>query len=387
MNVTIDFKTRLEGLQALLAHEGIDVLVASRLKTITHVSGAFVPWRSVAVVPQQGEIVLLTVGMDATRVAEESWLSTVVGYSRRSPMEMAADLIREAGKDKGVIAVEDGLSWYLPEGMITNHEYETLRENLPGARFQNATQAIDSHMLIKEPQQIELMRRATAMCDAAQEEVRKQVRIGMTEVEIAGIAEVTLRNLGSEFAWTFTGGQEIASGHRTWTGACTPSSRKVVQRGDTLLVDLHAMYGLMLGDVSHNGVMGKPSREMLDLIEAYTQSSYFLFDALKPGKTIGEVSEEVREFVVSKGWGQIVRGFGHGIGHFGNEWFPSFTNVAIPYASDPDIVLKPGFMEIIAVTCNQPGVGGFRLERPVVMTETGVDVLSRSPIEPWIYTD
>lgn len=102
---------------------------------------------------------------------------------------------------------------------------------------------------------------------------------------------------------------------------------------------------------------------------------------------MGEVSTEVRSHVVKNGWGDFIRGFGHGIGHFGNEWFPSFTNVAIPYSSDPGIVLEPGFMEIIAVTCNQPGVGGLRLERPAVITETGVEVLSKTPIEPWVLDD
>lgn len=387
MNTYIDWVGRLSRFQGLLAAHDIDALIATRLKTITHVSGAFVPWRSVAVIPRDGDVVLFTVGMDANRIAEESWLNKVIGYSRQSAIEMAAKAVHDLGFSSGKIGVEDGYSWYLPEGMITHHEYELLTSLCPDAVILNATSLVDQHMLIKEPAQIELMRQATAICDAAQEQIRQKAAIGMTEVEIAGIAEGLMRSLGSEFAWTFTGGQEIASGHRTWTGACTPSTRKVVQRGDFVLLDLHAMYGLMLGDVSHNGVMGKPTPAQQELIDAYTDTAYFLIDALRPGRTMGEVSTEVRSHVVKNGWGDYIRGFGHGIGHFGNEWFPSFTNVAIPYSSDPGIVLEPGFMEIIAVTCNQPGVGGLRLERPAVITETGVEVLSKTPIEPWVLDD
>ena len=385
MQVHIDFRTRLAKFQAMLKDQGIDVLVGTRLKTITHMSGAFVPWRSVVVVPAEGEIQLITVGMDGPRIQEEGWLTNVAGYGRHSMMEMVIKRVGELGLQKGRIAVEDGYSWYLPEGMITRHEYGMLENAFPDAELVNLTHAIDKFMLIKEPEQIALMRQATALSDAAQEAIRLEARPGMTETEIAGIAERVMRDLGSEFAWTFTGGQEIASGHRTWTGACTPSTRKIVQRGEFLLVDVHGMYDLMLGDVSHNAVMGEPTAEQQELIDAYVQSVEYLTSSLKPGRTIGEVAKDVRRYTVEQGWGDWVRGFGHGIGHFGNEWYPSFTDFAMEYVSEPDYVMQPGFMEIIALTCNKPGVGGLRYERAWVITEDGAECMSTTPIEPWIY--
>ncbi len=264
MHVHVNFQKRLAMFQGMLREHGIDVLVGTRLKTITHMSGAFVPWRSVVVVPAEGEIQLITVGMDGPRVQDEGWLTNVAGYGRTSMIEMAIRRVVELGFQAGRIAVEDGYSWYLPEGTITHHEYRMLEDAFPDGDLINLTHVIDRFMLIKEPEQIALMRQATALSDAAQEAVRLEARPGMTETEIAGIAERVMRNLGSEFAWTFTGGQEIASGHRTWTGACTPSTRKIVQRGEFLLVDLHGMYDLMLGDVSHNAVMGEPRAEQQD---------------------------------------------------------------------------------------------------------------------------
>jgi Xaa-Pro aminopeptidase len=260
-----------------------------------------------------------------------------------------------------------------------------LEDAFPDATIVNVTPAIDRFMLVKEPEQIQLMRQATALSDAAQEEVRLEARVGMTEAEIAGIAEYTMRSLGSEFAWTFTGGQEVASGYRTWTGACTPSTRKIVQRGEFLVLDLHGMYNLMLGDVSHNAIMGEPTKEQKVVIDAYVQSVNYLVGGLRPGRTIGEVAKDVRRFTVDQGWGKLIRGFGHGIGHFGNEWYPSFTDFKMDYVSEPNYVMEPGFMEIIALTCNLPGVGGMRYERAWVITEAGAECMSRTPIEPWVY--
>lgn len=386
MHAYIDYGQRLAKLQDTMRASGAEVLVATRLKTITYLAGTFVPWRSAMVVPVDGEPLLFTVGMDKTRIAEEGRIA-VTSYGRTSMIDSAVKHVHELGKHRGTIAMEDGYSWYLPEGNITHEEYLILERGCPDAELVNLTVPIDHLMLIKEPGQIELMRQASAMCDAAQDELRTTVRPGMSEIEIAGIAEATLRDRGSEFAWTFTGGQEIGSGHRSWTGACTPPTRKLTQPGETVVLDVHGMYGLMLGDVSHNAVLGKPTDDQRKLIEAYVETSRQLLDSLRPGRTIGEVAKEIRDFAVDNGWGKIIRGFGHGIGHMGNEWFPSFTDIRMPYVSDPDIVLEPGFMEVMALTCNQPGVGGFRLERPVVITETGSECLSRAPIEPWILTD
>lgn len=384
MSIQIDYDLRLRKLQALMAENGVDVLVATRLKTITHLTGGFVPWRSAVVVPAKGEAHLFTVSMDSERLRQENHLRSVTGYARRPMMEMVAERVSELQSGAFTLGVEDGYSWYLPEGTITHEEYLMLVERLPGSTVKNLTEPIDLHMLIKDPRQIELMRQASAICDAAQIVVQDKLTIGMTEIQIAGLAEGALRDSGSEFAWTFTGGQEIGSGHRSWTGACTPPTNKIVQKGETIVLDLHGMYGMMLGDVSHNAVLGKPTDDQRMLMDAYVQSCEYLLATLKPGRTIGDAARDVREFTVKNGWGKIVRGFGHGIGHFGNEWFPSFTDVPMRYVSDPEIVLEPGFMEVMALTCNLPGVGGFRFERPVVITDSGAEILSATEITPWV---
>jgi hypothetical protein len=43
MQVAIDYRKRIENLQAPLQQRGIDALFGTRLKTVTHVSGAFCP--------------------------------------------------------------------------------------------------------------------------------------------------------------------------------------------------------------------------------------------------------------------------------------------------------------------------------------------------------
>jgi Xaa-Pro aminopeptidase len=390
MMVYINFPKRIKEIQDALTERGIDVLVGTRLKTITHWSGGFVPWRSALIIPAEGELVLITPLLDSGRLSDESWLDNVVGYGALPGIDFLDTIkntIAATGKDGGTIGIEDGTTNYLPEGFITHYEYESLKAAFPQAEFDNATDISDRLCLVKEPAEIKLMRQATAIVDLAHEEVRKELRVGLSEKQIAGIAEYVMREAGSEFAWTFTGGQEIASGERTWwpLGGCTPATDRIVQYGEPLMVDLHGMYGLFLGDVAHNYIMGNPTKEQSEVIEAFTQTTYKVIDEMKPGKSLKDVTLAVHDFVAKNDWSEwVLPGYGHGIGHLGNEWYPCVGEVASPGNNEPDYVLEPGYMQMMAVVCNRQGVAGFRLERPLLITETGNEILSKLPIQPVI---
>jgi Xaa-Pro aminopeptidase len=384
--VHIDFGKRLAGMQAAVKKENIDVWIGTRLKTIAHACGAFCPWRSAVVIPAEGGILLIPPSMDAERLRQEGWLENVQGYGRRTLMQTIIGYLKSNGLGGSRIGYESGSSVYLAEGYITHAELQELENGLPDAEFFNKDGIIDRLAMVKEDAEIKLMRQATAIVDGAHEEVRAVLRPGFNEKQIAGIAEKAMRDAGSEWAWTITGGQEVASGYRTWTGACTPATDKIVQWREFVLLDLHAMYGLMLGDVSHNAVMGQPDADQIKVIDAYVQTCQKIVQEMQPGITLGEVSRNTWEFVVENGWGDFIRGFGHGIGHCGNEWYPTLTDIKIPRVSEPDYVLEPGYMQIIAVTANKPGVGGLRMERPLVVTETGNELLSKLPFEPYIVT-
>ena len=63
---------------------------------------------------------------------------------------------------------------------------------------------------------------------------------------------------------------------------------------------------------------------------------------------------------------------------------PLRSGHSVSRTNEPDFVLEPGYMQMIAVVCNRAGAAGFRLERPLVITETGNEVLSKLPIEPGV---
>jgi Xaa-Pro dipeptidase len=386
MNVALDYHKRMDVIRREMERAGIDVLLGTRMVSITFVSGAFVPWRSVAVVTRNGYQGLITFLIDHGRIQNESWLENTIAYAPVPGMDMldiAVHQIKEMGLEKSRIGVELGHSPRGNTGYLFATEMDLLKTQLPEAEFVNAVQVIDQATYVKEPGEIQLMRQAAAMADAAIASVRDNAAVGMSETEIAGIGEYELRRRGSEYHWAFTGSSEVSSGQRSaypMTGT-TPPSEKLVQRGDTLIVDFHPMYRTYMSDLSHNFFMGPPTSDQQKLGDAYTAAAETIVENLKAGNRIMDVWQTVYDRLDKSGFlPYAVPFFGHGLGVFGHEWYPAIGN------SDEfkDIILEQNSIIVAFLSVTVPGVGGMRLECPVLVTENGGETLASTPLRPTV---
>ncbi len=390
MSTQVDYEARLKKIQAKMDEQDIDVLIATRLSTVGYVFGAFVPWRGVAVIPREGEPQLYVLGLDSERVKDDSFFKNVTGVAPLPGMAMWDQILsylRVRGLEKGRIGVELGHSPIRIETFLLASEYEILRDAFPQATFENATHFLNEIFIIKDEAEIESFRRAAEICDLGLGVVLKELRVGMTETEVAGIAEYAMRKAGSELNWTFTGGQEIGSGHRAtyYWGGCTPPTRKRIERGDNVILDLHAMYDLYLGDLARNAIMGEPTPGQRELSDVFVAACKLLLESLKPGATYGEVADKMDAFMDRTGYRQYaLPGYGHGIGILGNEYYPVVMNSSVPYESKGDLVLQPNMVEVAALVLNKPGVSGMRMEMTVLITKDGNEPLNKVPFEPAI---
>ena len=271
----IDSPGRIDQIQAAMAAEGIDCYLGSRLRTLSWTLDAFCPWRSYIVIPKKGLPTAFTFVIDASRVADDTWLpeDNVRGYAPmggQDQIAQIADFIAEECKaSEGRIGFETGMSNYLPEGNLTAYELDAYKAALPGAEFVNAHTIVDRLAMIKDAGTIARFAEASRIVDAGHRSVNAAIAgggwKGRTETEIAGIAGRAMRKEGSEWEWSFTGGNEIGSGYRSGYagGACTPATRRELRHGEPLMVDLHAMYMLCLGDHSVNYLITPASNRQL----------------------------------------------------------------------------------------------------------------------------
>jgi Xaa-Pro aminopeptidase len=387
----IDSRQRVRDIQAAMAERGIDVYLGSRLRTLSWMLDAFCPWRSYVVIPPQGLPTAVTFVIDAARVADDSWLDEdqVWGYGPmggQDQISILTDLLApHLQGGKGTVGIESGMATYLPEGNLTQYEYERLMAALPDARFVNAHDLVDRLSLLADQGTINRFREASRIVGLGHQAVYDAIRNGgyqgMTETEIAGLAAYAMRKAGSEWEWSFTGGNEIASGYRTGlaSGACTPATRRQLQAGEPLMVDLHAMFKLGLGDHAHNYLLGPATSRQRWHAQNFVDLVELCLRTYGPGLSPSRIADEMLDFCEERGFADyMVPGFEHGIGLMGDEWRIGLENGPIPYWTNPDHRYQAGELLICAMqyACPEEDIG-FRYENPILITEDGCEALSK----------
>ncbi|MBN2284214.1 MAG: aminopeptidase P family protein [Deltaproteobacteria bacterium] len=390
----IDFPKRIRDIQAAMAKDNIDVYLGSRLRTLSWTLDAFCPWRSYVVIPAEGLPMAFTFVIDAARVADDSWLDEehVMGFAPmggQDQIEQISDFIKECLKNgKGRVGIESGMSNYLPEGNLTHYEYEQFKAALPGAELVNAHTLIDRLALIKDEGTINRFREASRIVDEGHRAVYEAIKDGgwkgMTETEIGGLAAYAMRKAGSEWEWSFTGGNEIASGYRTGLagGACTPASRRELKAGEPLMVDIHAMFKLALGDHAHNYLIAPVTDRQWWHANNFVDIVRRTLETYRAGITPSRLAQEMINFADERGFADyMVPGFEHGIGLLGDEWRIGLNDGPFPYWTNPDHVYQENEVLICAMqyACPDEDIG-FRYENPIVIKATGCEPLSLYPL-------
>jgi len=390
----IDFPRRVKDIQAEMSEQGVDVYLGSRLRTLSWIVDAFCPWRSYIVIPPKGMPTATTFVIDAARVADDSWLDEehILGYGPmggQDQISVLTGLIEPHLRGgKGVVGIETGMGNYLPEGHLTHYEYECLRDALPDAGFRNAHDIIDRLSLIKDEGTINRFREASRIVDIGHREVQKAIvdggYKGMTETEIAGLAALAMRKAGSEWEWSFTGGNEIASGYRTGlaAGGCTPASRRALKAGEPLMVDIHAMFKLALGDHAHNYLLGPATKRQKWHAQNFVDLVKLCLKNYRAGITPSGLADNLLDFCEERGFAEyMVPGFEHGIGMMGDEWRIGLNDGPFPYWTNPDHAYQAGEMIICAMqyACPEEGIG-FRYENPILITEKSCEIMSKLPL-------
>jgi len=387
----IDFPSRVAQIQKQMAKENIDCYLGSRLRTMSWVADAFCPWRSYIVIPAEGTPTVFTFVIDAARVADDSWLDEdhVLGYAPLGGMDQIAlisDFIKDdLGVKSGRIGYESGMSNYLPEGNITLFEYEQFKAALSGSQLVNAHHIIDKLSLIKDEGTINRFREASRIVDEGHKAVKEAISNGgwkgMTETEIAGIAALAMRRAGSVWEWSFTGGNEIASGYRTGLagGACTPASTRELRYGEPLMVDIHAMFKLALGDHAHNYLIGSATDRQLWHANNFIDIVSLTLKTYKAGISPVSLAEQMMDFAEERGFAEyMVPGFEHGIGMLGDEWRIGLNEGPFPFWTDPEHTYQENEVLICAMqyACPDDDIG-FRYENPIVIKKDKCEALSK----------
>ena len=169
---------------------------------------------------------------------------------------------------------------------------------------------------LKNDSQIEKMRIAGQILARLDEVLRKELRPGITTLELDKIAEDYIRSQGALPSFKGYGGfkgsictsvnEEVVHG--------IPSSRKL-KEGDIISLDMGSYINGFHGDCARTYGIGEITPECQRLIDVTQQSFFEGIKFAKAGNHLYEISSAIQKYVESNGF-SIVRDYvGHGIGH------------------------------------------------------------------------
>lgn len=241
-----------------------------------------------------------------------------------------------------------------------------LQESAWTTKFLDATHVIDSFRSIKEPFEIESIRKAV---DVAENALRKTIgsfKTGMTEQEVAGELFVNLLQNGSSSAIPFQ--PIVASGPNSANPHAVPSDRKI-NEGDLLLIDWGANVDGYCSDLTRVFAVGKVDKELINIADVVHRANTAARSVAGPGVLASEVDKAARTVISDSGFARyFTHRTGHGFGLAVHEF---------PYIrSDADVELKPGMTFTIEPGIYLPGRGGVRIEDDVYITDDGCESLS-----------
>jgi len=224
---------------------------------------------------------------------------------------------------------------------------------------------------VKDDAEVEALRRAAAIADGALTELADDIRIGMTEADVALRLEWLIRtDPGAEhvaFEINVSAGPNAALNH--YNPFLHPQP---LRSGDLLLFDFGACVDGYRSDITRTLCVGTASRKAREIYDIVLRANHVGIEAATAGASGIAIDAAARDLIASAGHGER---FGHGLGHgIGLEVHeaPSLS----PRSED---TLEPGMVATIEPGIYIPGFGGIRIEDDVVIRESGCDVITGFP--------
>lgn len=371
----IDFQARRKRVAQHACELGFDAYLGTRQGALHYLSGAFMPWRGAVLVTASGHCEFIYWAMDAARVRAEGHDMDVHEFEFADFPQLIRQRLEHHGLAQGKVALDlahPGAAQIAP-GMLTAAEFFSLSGQLPKARFENGVDVIDDLMLIKDAAEIERLRHAAEVSDYGFEQGMNAVRAGATENEIAGEIERAIRRRGSTWSWAVTGGTEVGAGERTGflRGVTQQATDRPIGRDEFVILDLHPLLDLYMADTALPIFLGRPTEAQATLIDCWEETVQTMLAALTPGRAIADCAR--RGIAVFEKHGLAEFGlplFGHGLGTCAR------TRPFINLRSHDEVT--PGMVVALGTHLYRPGLGGMRLEYPVLIGEHGAEPLLRT---------
>jgi Xaa-Pro aminopeptidase len=351
--------TRLDRARALLDRHQVDALLiikAERLEApnLRYLTGFTGSTGAALITPREAVLLVDFRYVEQAHTEAPGW--EVVQVPRQASEALA----------ESVRAREVRRLGFEPDG-LTVRQHGELARLLHPTEFV-AVEGVDRLRWVKEPDELDRIRRAVQVADAAFDHILGYLRPGVRERDVATELEFYMRRQGAERE-AFS--SIVASGARS----SLPHGRasdKPLASGELVTLDFGAVVDGYHSDCTRTVVLGPATSRQREIYDLVLRAQTAALQGLRPGLAGRDADALARRVIADAGHGEH---FGHGLGH----------GVGLAIHEGPTLspreeaVLEAGMVVTVEPGVYLPGWGGVRIEDLVVLTSDGCEVLTRAP--------
>jgi Xaa-Pro dipeptidase len=350
-------------LRKQVATEGLDGLIAVSPENVTYVSGFVVPsqslmrWRhAICVVTADGRISMVVVDMEANTVKSHAGIDDLRVYREftEDPMSKLAETLKDLKLDRAKIGIE---MEFLPA-----KDFATLQKNLPAVQWVASDAIFNKARQVKTLKELELLRALSKLTDKAIGDTLRQAKVGMSEMDLAGLLLSAL----------FAGGVEnyklmiIASGERSQFPNVGPTERRL-RTGDLIRMEIFGQKNGYLAGICRTAVIGEGTPEQYQIWSNLIECKYLVMDLIRPGASCPEIYRKFLQKFSALDF-EPISFVAHGIGlHLHEEPYMG------RYGSE---IVEAGMVGAFEPLVYIPGRFGMQNKDMFCVTETGCELLS-----------
>jgi len=351
---------RIESLRKAMANEGVDLVALG--------PGAHMAWL-VGVRPHADERpLLLCVTSSYCGFLMPSLESDSARQHTDLPFHPWSDSEGPAGAFSALLehaGAIDAKSVVLDETMRADFA-GLVQDALPSAKRSFCGSTVGALRLKKDDQEYGELKRNALIADAAMKAAWSELKPGMTELDVAGIARAHFASQDVKPLFTIVG----AGGNGAFPHHQTGDTKLAV--GDAIVMDIGAEASGYPSDITRMAILGEAPdgyEAVHKVVEAAVQAALAV---TVPGALARDIDAAARTVITEAGYGEyFMHRTGHGLGVEVHE--PPYIT------STSDTVMEEGMVFSIEPGIYLPDRFGIRLEDIVILRKDGPEILSELP--------
>ncbi len=320
-----EFKERVVKVQKAMKEEGFDLLLSygneAEPQYVRYFSNYWPSFETAGVlIPQEGEPKLLIGPESFTYASDRSKIDDIrllKAFRESSEPEYPGKKLDTFSGIFNEIMGDKPIKRFGVAGLplMTIGVHEALSEAL-SVKIEKADHIVNNIRMIKTENELECMRAAAKITRETFDYVRANIKVGMTEQQVAGLALGKMHELGAEResypVWVLTG--------KGSNQAISRPRNKQIEKGDMTFIQIGARVDGYASSIGRPVVFGKATPEQKELIEVGYKAQADVIANLKVGTPACKVAQDHIDNVTAMGYGDwLLYGPCHGNGTMEGE--------------------------------------------------------------------